>query len=353
MSYKGDYAAGDTVHFKFTTRRFSSGAPYQLAGTPSLQVYKSNSTTQSTAGITLTVDFDSVTGQNHVAIDTSADGTFYADGNQFDVCVAAGTVDSVSVVGEVVGRFTLRSQAVLYPTTAGRKLDVSAGGEAGMDWANVGTPGSTVNLSATTVKTATDVETDTQDIQSRLPAALTGGGNMKADALAISGDTAAADNAESFFDGTGYAGTNNVIPAVTTVTTLTGLTAATVHADLDDIQSRLPAALTGGGNIKADALAINGSTGAASHLATHAPTALPVTFLAGGTTTTAIFDQVDGAAPNATNPDHYVDRVLIFTAPASMKGQICNITGYDEGTATATISQISAGPDATFTAVMV
>jgi len=34
----------------------------------------------------------------------------------------------------------------------------------------------------------------------------------------ISGDATAADNAESFFDGTGYAGTNNVIPSVTTVT---------------------------------------------------------------------------------------------------------------------------------------
>jgi len=39
-------------------------------------------------------------------------------------------------------------------------------------WASAG---STVNLSATTIKTATDVETDTADIQSRLPAALVGG----------------------------------------------------------------------------------------------------------------------------------------------------------------------------------
>lgn len=38
------------------------------------------------------------------------------------------------------------------------------------------------------------------------------------DVKKISGDSAAADNAESFFDGTGYAGTNNVIPTVTTVT---------------------------------------------------------------------------------------------------------------------------------------
>lgn len=38
------------------------------------------------------------------------------------------------------------------------------------------------------------------------------------DAIALSGDTGAADNAESFFDGTGYAGTNNTIPTVTAVT---------------------------------------------------------------------------------------------------------------------------------------
>jgi hypothetical protein len=43
----------------------------------------------------------------------------------------------------------------------------------------------------------------------------------------ISGDSTAADNAEAFFDGTGYAGTNNVIP---TVTTLTGHTAQTGDA---------------------------------------------------------------------------------------------------------------------------
>lgn len=49
----------------------------------------------------------------------------------------------------------------LTPTTAGRTLDVSAGGEAGVDWANVGTPGSTVSLSATTVATVTTTGTAT------------------------------------------------------------------------------------------------------------------------------------------------------------------------------------------------
>jgi len=104
-------------------------------------------------------------------------------GSTKTVTLAAGTTftaaasDNVAIIGP----------SPLQPTTSGNKLDVSSGGEAGLDWANVGTPGSTVNLSATTVKTATDVETDTADIQTRLPAALTGDGNIKADTLRVSG----------------------------------------------------------------------------------------------------------------------------------------------------------------------
>jgi hypothetical protein len=41
----------------------------------------------------------------------------------------------------------------LQPTVAGRTLDVSAGGEAGIDWANVGSPTTAVNLSGTTIST--------------------------------------------------------------------------------------------------------------------------------------------------------------------------------------------------------
>ena len=43
---------------------------------------------------------------------------------------------------------------------------------------------------------------------------------------------------------------------IPTVTTVTGLTAATVHADLDDIQARLPAALTANGNMKSSLVEI-------------------------------------------------------------------------------------------------
>ena len=48
-------------------------------------------------------------------------------------------------------------------------------GYAGLDWSQVRAATTTVTLSGTTVKTATDIEVDTQDIQSRLPEALSGG----------------------------------------------------------------------------------------------------------------------------------------------------------------------------------
>jgi hypothetical protein len=82
----------------------------------------------------------------------------------------------------------------LIPTTAGRTLDVSTGGEAGLDWANVGSPTTTVGLSGTTVKTATDVETDTANIQGRIPSALGTNGNMKADLIDISSTAIATPN---------------------------------------------------------------------------------------------------------------------------------------------------------------
>jgi hypothetical protein len=55
----------------------------------------------------------------------------------------------------VVGSYS-SGQTPLQPTVAGRTLDVSAGGEAGIDLANVGSPGTTLNLSGTTIKAVTD-----------------------------------------------------------------------------------------------------------------------------------------------------------------------------------------------------
>lgn len=171
MSYLGDFSTGSTVELKFNTHK-SDGTPITLAGTPAVSVYK-DSTTETTTGVTLTVDYDSRTGLHRVSIDTS--DAFYAAGKDYDVVITAGTVDSISVVGSIVGRFSIQNRSALRPTVSGRTLDVTSTGAAGIDWANVENPTTTINLSGTTIKTATDVETDTQDIQSRIPAALVSG----------------------------------------------------------------------------------------------------------------------------------------------------------------------------------
>lgn len=109
MNYLGDLSPGETLDFKFTTVGVT-GAPTTLAGTPVVSCYKSNSTTETTTGVTLTVDFDSRTGMHHVRIDTSADGTFFAAGNDFDVVITTGTVGGTSVVGYIIGHFSLRNR---------------------------------------------------------------------------------------------------------------------------------------------------------------------------------------------------------------------------------------------------
>jgi hypothetical protein len=139
--YLGDFATGVTIYKKFTTVT-TTGAPTQLAGTPVISVYQTNSTTQSTSGVTLTVDFDGLTGLNNVAIDTSSDGTFYATARDFQIVITTGTVGGTSVVGYVVGEFSLNNRSALRPATAGRTLVVSSSGLADAQTVSIGPTGS-------------------------------------------------------------------------------------------------------------------------------------------------------------------------------------------------------------------
>lgn len=159
MQFLGEFTISKTIRLRFNTHQ-ANGTPITLAGTPAISVYK-GSTTESTAGVTLTVDYDSRTGLHDVVIDTSADGTFYAAGNDFDVVITAGTVDSISVVGTVVGTFSLQNRAGLRPTTADKTLDVTATGGAGIDWSNVENPTTTLALTGTTIATTQKVDVET------------------------------------------------------------------------------------------------------------------------------------------------------------------------------------------------
>jgi len=151
MSHHGDIRLGDTIDVKFTTA--VGGTPTTLSG-GTVAAYIGNSTTELTAGITLTTDFDSRTGMHNVRVVASS-GNGYATATNVILVLTAGTVGGVSVVGYVVGSFSIEARSAVMPTTAGRTLDVSTGGEAGVDWANVGSPTTTVDLSGTTIGVVT------------------------------------------------------------------------------------------------------------------------------------------------------------------------------------------------------
>lgn len=72
----GDVTAGEQfLTFMFTTAD-ADGVPTPLVG-GALSVYSEISIAQSTSGVTLTVNFDGVTGLNHVRINTSLLPTFW------------------------------------------------------------------------------------------------------------------------------------------------------------------------------------------------------------------------------------------------------------------------------------
>jgi hypothetical protein len=83
----------------------------------------------------------------------------FAAGSRFVLFRIRGVANMLAVLIEVeldAVDYQTDAFGALKPTTAGRTLDVSAGGEAGIDLANVGSPTSTLNLSGTTIKAVTD-----------------------------------------------------------------------------------------------------------------------------------------------------------------------------------------------------
>lgn len=105
-----DITLADTFYAIFTTRAFATGIPTVLAGSPVVSAYENDSVTQITAGITLGVDHDGVVGLNLLTVvATGANG--YEAGKDYSLVITTGTVGGVSVVGEVVGEFSVGRSA--------------------------------------------------------------------------------------------------------------------------------------------------------------------------------------------------------------------------------------------------
>ncbi len=133
-----DITLEDTIYMDFTTRAFATGIPTVLSNTPVLSVLEENNATPITAGVSVDVDRASVVGLNMATIiATAANG--YEAGKGYSVYISTGTVDSVSVIGEVVGQFTIQANPV--------------------NWAKVTAPTTAVDLSATDIQLADTVTT--------------------------------------------------------------------------------------------------------------------------------------------------------------------------------------------------
>ncbi len=104
----GDYALEDTVYLPFTTRALT-GIPTALVS-GEVQIYEDASVTQITAAETLAVSLDSIVGFNMCSVAATAANGFEL-GKSYTAILSAGTVDSVSAIGEVVGQFTIGASA--------------------------------------------------------------------------------------------------------------------------------------------------------------------------------------------------------------------------------------------------
>jgi hypothetical protein len=144
MMNLGDVPAGSTLYVPFATYN-AAGASVTITGlaVTDIEIYKNGSVTQrsSDAGYALLdtdgIDFDGITGIHGFSVDLSdnTDAGFYVAGATYFLVVSAITVDSQTV--NFVYYFTIDRANVLRPTTAGRTLDVTTGGNAGIDLDNI------------------------------------------------------------------------------------------------------------------------------------------------------------------------------------------------------------------------
>jgi len=132
-----DYQLEDTVHLLFTTRQFSDGVPTALSGGV-IDIYEDVTATPIVTGETLVASLNSVVGLNAITITATSGTGFNADGT-YHAVLQAGTVGGVSVIGEVVGTFTIEKDCT--------------------NWAKVAAPTTAVDLSATDTQLCDTVTT--------------------------------------------------------------------------------------------------------------------------------------------------------------------------------------------------
>lgn len=178
----------------------------------------------------------------------------------------------------------------------------------------------------------------------------------------ISGDATAADNAEAFFDGTGYAGTNNVMPSVTNVTggINTGAGTITTLDELDTAQDTQHSTTQGSiATAQTDLDVLTGTDGAT--LATSQPNYAPATAAAlatvDGIVDTMVLGTITGSAVTGTlsttaattdltgyADDQLIGRIITWTSGVC-EGEQTDITDYASTNGTLTFTALTTAPE--------
>lgn len=302
----GNVPANSTLYIPFASYGKTNGESITLTGlaVTDIEIYKNGSTTQraSDAGYTLLdtdgIDFDGLTGIHGFSIDLSdnTDASFYAVGSFYWVVVSSVTIDS-QTVNFIAATFRI----VAAESIAGKpKVDVDA-------W--LGTAAATPTVAGVPEVDVTHIAGSTTDV-STIPASV----------AAILVDT-----------GTTLDGKIDAIDNF-------------IDTEIADIQARLPAALTGGGNMKVDVLAISGSTAAADTLELSTEAICTGTCDTGGSTTSVI---ASALSPASAVNDQFNGRIIIFnsdTTTAALRNQATDITDFVHATQTFTVTALTTAP---------
>jgi hypothetical protein len=317
-----DYTVGDTFDIKFTTRAFATGIPTTLAGTPVISAYPDNSTTQLTAGLTLTVDFDAVTGLNNVRV-VATGGNGYAAGSSYALVITTGTVGGVSVVGETVGEFTLGRSAAFA------RLGAPAGASASADIA-------AVKVDTAAVKTKTD-------FLPSVTAGAAGGVFIAGSNAATSITTALTANVTGNLSGS----VGSVTGAVGSVTGAVGSVTGAVGSVTGNV----------GGNVVGSVASVTGAVGSVTAGVTLAASAIQAIWDALSTALTtvgSIGKRLVDAIPNAvagaanglfiagTNAATAITTALTTTFTGNLTGSVASVTGA-VGSVTGAVGSVATG----------
>lgn len=215
-----DYELEDTIYLPFTTRAFATGVPTALVSGV-VDIYEDVTATPIVTAETLAVSLNSHAGFNMITVTATAASGFEA-GKSYTAILDAGTVDSVSAIGEVVAHFTIEKAPV--------------------NWAKVTAPTTAVDLSATDIQLV-DTATANTDMRGTENAAT----STKQDTMetTLGAITAAGPTKAEMDTAHGLLATPTNITAgiITTVTTVTG--GATLADILDKVGAVGEAAGTG------------------------------------------------------------------------------------------------------------